>query len=86
MAGRVPGRFVLPLVALGVAAMLGGCVAYPAYPGYSGYAGYPAYGYGYGYTPYNSGGYIALGGGWHDGGEHEGGWHDGGGHEDGWRR
>ena len=33
-------RSMLPLAALGLAAMLGGCVAYPAYPGY------PAYGTG----------------------------------------
>jgi hypothetical protein len=59
-------RVMLPVfAALGLAALLGGCVAYPAYPGY-------AYGYGpgYGYSP----GYVAVGGGW---GWH-GGWHDGG--------
>jgi len=69
-------RRVLPLLAaLGVAALLGGCVAYPADPGYGGYYGYPAYGYGY-----PAGGYVAFGGGWHDGGWHDGGWHDGGWH------
>jgi hypothetical protein len=51
------------LVALGTAALLGGCVAYPAYPDY----GY--YGPGYGYAP----AYVAVGGGW---GWHGGGyWH-----------
>jgi hypothetical protein len=54
-------RSMLPWAALGLAAMLGGCVAYPAYPGY------PAYGYGYGYAapPVVVGGYY---GGWHGGG------------------
>lgn len=61
-------RALLPLAALGLAAVLGGCIAYPAYPGY---------GYGYGYAPYYgypAGGYVDLGvgGGWHDGG----GWGD----------
>jgi hypothetical protein len=66
-------RAVLPAVAaLGLTALLGGCVVGPAYPGY-------AYGYGpgYAYAP----GYVAVGGGWgwHGGGW---GWHDGG----GWHR
>jgi hypothetical protein len=54
------------VAALGLAALLGGCVVAPAYPGY-------AYGYGpgYGYAP----GYVAVGGGWGWGG----GWHGGGG-------
>jgi hypothetical protein len=63
---RPTRRVVLPLLAaLGLAALLGGCVAYPAYPGY----GY--YGPGYGYP---AGGYVAIDGGWgwHGGG---GGWH-----------
>ncbi len=50
-------RLMLPLVALGLAAVLGGCVVYPAYPAY------PAYGYGYG-TPYYGGVYVGGGGGW----------------------
>jgi hypothetical protein len=55
-------RSILPLAALGLAAMLGGCVAYPAYPGY-GYGAYPAYGYG---APVYVGGYYGggYGGGW----------------------
>jgi len=62
-------RLLLPLAALGVGTMLGGCVAYPAYPAY-----------GYGYAPYYGGSYVAVGGGyggWHDHGDrHEGGgWH-----------
>ena len=77
-------RLRLPLFALALAALLGGCVAYPAGPGY------PSYGYGYGYgygAPYYSGTYIGVGGGWHGGGggwhDHDGGgWHGGG----GWRR
>ena len=45
-------RFFMPaLAALGLAALLGGCVVAPAYPGY---------GYGPGYGP----GYVAVGGGW----------------------
>ena len=63
---RAFGRAVLPvLAALGLAALVSGCVVYPAYPDY-GYYG-PAYGYGY--AP---GGYVAVGGGW---GWHDGGWH-----------
>lgn len=53
-------RIWLALAALGLAATLGGCVAYPAYPDY-----------GYGYGPYYGGypsGYVAVGGDW--------GWHD----------
>jgi hypothetical protein len=65
MANRFRLRLMLPLAALGLAAILGGCVAYPAYPAY------PAYGYGYGYgAPYYGGAYIGYGGGWHDGGWH----------------
>lgn len=53
-------RLKLVLAALGLAAALGGCVAYPDYPAY-----------GYGYGPYYggySGTYVGIGGGW--------GWHD----------
>ena len=77
MANRSRSRLILPLAALGLAGMLGGCVAYPDYPAY------PAYGY---RAPYYGGGYVGLGGGW----GHEGGWeHEGGrgwGHGGGWRR
>jgi hypothetical protein len=76
MANRFNPRLLLALTSIGLAAMLGGCVAYPAYPSY------PAYGYGYGYgAPYYGGPYVGIGGGWHGGG-HEG-WHD---HDGGWRR
>ncbi len=53
--------FMPALAALGLAAVLGGCVVAPAYPGY----GY-GYGGGYGYAP----AYVAVGGGWgwHGGG------------------
>ncbi|HTB45180.1 MAG TPA: hypothetical protein VK741_16270 [Acetobacteraceae bacterium] len=64
-------RAVLPVVAaVGLTALLGGCVVAPAYPGYG-------YGYGpaYAYAP----GYVAVGGGW---GWHGGGWGWGG----GWHR
>ena len=55
-------RRLLPIAAIGLAALLGGCVAYPAYPAYG-------YGYGYGYpAPYYGGAYVGWGGGWHDGG------------------
>jgi hypothetical protein len=56
-------RSVVSLAILGLAAMLGGCVAYPAYPGY------PAYGYGYGYAApaYYAGGYYGYYGGWRGG-------------------
>ena len=54
-------RAMLPLAALGLAVMLGGCVVYPAYPGY------PAYGYP---TPHYGGAYVGGGGGWHDDGWH----------------
>jgi hypothetical protein len=67
MANQLRPRALLLLAVIGLAAMLGGCVAYPAYP---------AYGYGYG-GPYYGGGYyggpyVAYGGGWHGDG-----WHDG---------
>jgi hypothetical protein len=52
------------LAALGLAALLGGCVVAPAYPDY---------GYGYG-APGYAPGYVVVGSGW---GWH-GGWHDGG--------
>jgi hypothetical protein len=65
MANQIRPKLLLSLAAIGVAAMLTGCVAYPAYPGYS---AYPAYGYGYGYrAPYYGGVYVGGGGGWHDG-------------------
>jgi hypothetical protein len=69
-------RSMLPLAALGLAAMLGGCVAYPAY------SGYPAYGYGYGTAvpAYYAGGYYGYYGGAYYGGGHPGEWHNG------WRR
>jgi len=51
-------RSMLPLAALGLAAILGGCVAYPAYPGY------PGYGYGYAAPAYYGGGYYGYRGGW----------------------
>ncbi len=64
-------RKILPFLALGLAGMLGGCIAYPAYPGY---------GYGYGYpAPYYGGAYVAGGGGYVGGGG--GGWHEGGWHQ-----
>ena len=65
--------FMPALAALGLAALLGGCVVAPAYPGYG-------YGYGPGYAP----GYVAVGGGWgwHGGGEGRGGEGRGG----DWRR
>jgi hypothetical protein len=55
-------RLLLISAVLALTVLLGGCVAYPAYPGY---AAYPAYGYP---APYYGGGYVAYGGGWHDGG------------------
>ncbi len=59
-------RAVLPVVAaVGLTALLGGCVVAPAYPGYG-------YGPAYAYAP----GYVAVGGGW---GWHGGGWGWGGG-------
>jgi hypothetical protein len=66
MASQLRPRPLLLLAVIGLAATLGGCVAYPAYP---------TYGYGYG-GPYYGGGYyggpyVAYGGGWHgDGWRH----------------
>ncbi|HEY4041787.1 MAG TPA: hypothetical protein VGM32_08065 [Rhodopila sp.] len=54
MAKRIRLGSTLPLAAIGLATMLGGCVVYPAYPAH------PAYGYG---GPYY-GGYVGFGGGW----------------------
>jgi hypothetical protein len=51
----------LPLAALALAALLGGCV----------YAPYPGYGGGYG-VPYYAGPTVAFGGGW---GWHDHDWH-----------
>ena len=83
---RPRNRCLLALAALGIATMLGGCVAYPDYPGY----GY-GYGsdYGYGPGPYYGGypdGYVAIGGGWgdHGGDRHDGDWHGGDRHGHDW--
>jgi hypothetical protein len=67
MAYRFRPRSMLKLAIIGLVAVLGGCVAYPADPGYG---AYPAYGSGYGYgAPYYSGAYVGIGGGgWHGGG------------------
>jgi hypothetical protein len=56
MGTRFRLRTTLTLATLGLAAILGGCVVYPAYPTY------PAYGYGGYAAPYYGGGYY--GGGW----------------------
>jgi hypothetical protein len=68
MSSPIRFRVLLPLAALGLAALLGGCVAYPAYPAYSYDGGY------YG-TPYASGGVVAFGGGWGDDGWRGRRWH-----------
>ncbi len=52
MSSRFNSRLLLSLAALGLAAVLGGCVADPAAPGYGDRA------------PYTSGGYVSVGGGW----------------------
>jgi hypothetical protein len=49
----------LPLVILGLAAMLGGCVVYPAYPAYGVYRPY-----GYGAPDYGGGYYRGYYGDW----------------------
>ncbi|HEX3398770.1 MAG TPA: hypothetical protein VHT74_00445 [Acetobacteraceae bacterium] len=77
MFSALRNRGLLTIAALAMAALLGGCVAYPAYPGY-GYNGY--YGGYYG-APYYSGGVVAYGGGW---GWRGGDWHGDGDH--GWHR
>lgn len=60
-------RLHLALAALILTGSLGGCVAYPAYP---------TYGYGYA-APYDSGGYVVLGGGgWYGGNWHHRDWDD----------
>jgi hypothetical protein len=60
-------KLFLPAIALGAAALLGGCVVYPAYP---------TYGYGYGAPgPYYGGGAVVVGGGWHGGGYYGGGYY-----------
>jgi hypothetical protein len=62
MANRIARRFLMPLAALGLAAVLGGCVVYPAYP---------SYGYGYGYPePHYHGGYGYYHGGYGYGWRH----------------
>jgi len=58
MFGKFRPRSLLPLGALVLATILGGCV-YPAYPGYGYYGGGPYYG-----TPYYGGGAVAYSGGW----------------------
>ncbi len=58
MSSRFNSRLLLSLAALGLAAVLGGCVAYPASPGSGDRA------------PYYSGGYVSVGGGWQDDGSH----------------
>jgi hypothetical protein len=78
MFSALRNRGVLPLAALALAGLLGGCIAYPAYPGY-GYNGGGYYG-----APYYSGGVVEFGGGWGwRGGDHD--WHGGGG-DRGWHR
>ena len=58
-------RAIVPtLAALGLAALLSGCVAYPAYPDY-----------GYGYYGYPAGAYVSVGGDWGWGGDWHGHWH-----------
>jgi cytochrome c-type biogenesis protein CcmH/NrfG len=56
MARSRPQRIVLPLAALALAVLLGGCVVYPAYPAH----GYP--------PRYYGGPYVGVGGGWYHGG------------------
>jgi hypothetical protein len=76
-------RRLLPFLVLTVAAILGGCVAYPAYPTYAyggAYEGGPYYGGTYYGGPYVSGGVATYGGGWGRG------WHRGWYHHDGWYR
>lgn len=62
MTTRFRLRSMVPPAALGLAAMLTGCVAYPAYPTYR---GYPAYGYA---APYYDGYYGGYHGGYYGGG------------------
>jgi len=57
-------RGLMLLATLALAALLGGCVVYPAYPAYGYYNG------GYYGAPYYSSGVVVLGGGWHGGGHH----------------
>jgi hypothetical protein len=59
---RLPG--LLPVLALGLATFLGGCVVAPAYPGY---------GYGYG-APYYPAPVVTFGGGGWGHNHYRGGW------------
>ena len=62
---------VLPMAALALTALLGGCFVYPAYPGY-GYYGGGYYGGGYYGGGLAAAAVVTFGGG---DGWHEGGWH-----------
>jgi hypothetical protein len=74
MFDRFRKRGLLPLAALTLAVMLGGCY----YPGYQGYGYGGGYGGGYYAAPYYSGATVAVGGGWRG--------HDRHYDHDGWRR
>ncbi|AIP32566.1 hypothetical protein DR64_1046 [Paraburkholderia xenovorans LB400] len=71
--------------AIGLAAVLSGCVAYPAGYGYAdpGYAYGPDYGPAYGYGTINV--WAGGGGGYHHGDYHHGGWDHGRGRWEGGR-
>ncbi len=58
---RIRRTALLPVLALGLATLLGGCVVYPA-----------GYGYGYQPAPYYAGPVVTYGGGW--GRHYRGGW------------
>ena len=64
-------RLMLPLLALGLAGVLGGCIAYPTRGG------------GYYSAPYYSGPSVAFGDGWGRGYGHHGRGHHGRGHHGG---
>jgi hypothetical protein len=78
-------RPLLLTALIGLAASLGGCVAYPSYPAYPSNQtyGYGSLYYGGGYGGFGGGGWRGDGGrgGWHG---DEDGWHEG--HGGGWRR